>query len=474
MKLYDEEELRKKNEKNNKIRKLIIIGMFTTLVLIIALMGVIYYLIYNPNKITVYLSEKENETLENSIILINSEDGKSQIMYFPIRKIASIFGYESFDGDYYANVEGNENCYIENEKEVAIFSLDSNTIYKIDKTLQNDNNKESEYEEYKIENPVKQQNGDLLVDLEGLKKGFNLSVSYSEKTKRITINKLDEYIDAASKYITQKKYGKLDEKFANQKALLDNMMIIESETNGLKGVRSYSEDKEILGAQYDDITYIPQKSSFIIERNSKVGIIGNDGIVKIKPLYDKLTLIDEENGLYLAENEKYFGVIDSNENIKIYLEYQKIGVDINQFKQNGLKKGYVLLNKIIPAQKDGKWILFKIESIDNPDGSKNVQCRNLFENNKYGIDYVDNIGCITGTNRGTVTNLMLIKEFNVILVQKYQNYGFLNIDGNPASNMIYQDAFIETTSGKKDYFVVDGSGNTLRVEDELRKVGTIK
>lgn len=474
MKLYDEEELRKKNEKSNKIRKLIIIGMFTTLVLIIALMGVIYYLIYNPNKITVYLSEKENETLENSIILINSEDGKSQIMYFPIRKIASIFGYESFDGDYYANVEGNENCYIENEKEVAIFSLDSNTIYKIDKTLQNDNNKESEYEEYKIENPVKQQNGDLLVDLEGLKKGFNLSVSYSEKTKRITINKLDEYIDAASKYITQKKYGKLDEKFANQKALLDNMMIIESETNGLKGVRSYSEDKEILGAQYDDITYIPQKSSFIIERNSKVGIIGNDGIVKIKPLYDKLTLIDEENGLYLAENEKYFGVIDSNENIKIYLEYQKIGVDINQFKQNGLKKGYVLLNKIIPAQKDGKWILFKIESIDNPDGSKNVQCRNLFENNKYGIDYVDNIGCITGTNRGTVTNLMLIKEYNVILVQKYQKYGFLNIDGNPASNMIYQDAFIETTSGKKDYYVVDGNGNTLRVEDELRKVGTIK
>ena len=474
MKLYDEEELRKKNEKSNKIRKLIIIGMFTTLVLIIALMGVIYYLIYNPNKITVYLSEKENETLENSITLINSEDGKSQIMYFPIRKIASIFGYESFDGDYYANVEGNENCYIENEKEVAIFSLDSNTIYKIDKTLQNDNNKESEYEEYKIENPVKQQNGDLLVDLEGLKKGFNLSVSYSEKTKRITINKLDEYIDAASKYITQKKYGKLDEKFANQKALLDNMMIIESETNGLKGVRSYSEDKEILGAQYDDITYIPQKSSFIIERNSKVGIIGNDGIVKIKPLYDKLTLIDEENGLYLAENEKYFGVIDSNENIKIYLEYQKIGVDINQFKQNGLKKGYVLLNKIIPAQKDGKWILFKIESIDNPDGSKNVQCRNLFENNKYGIDYVDNIGCITGTNRGTVTNLMLIKEYNVILVQKYQKYGFLNIDGNPASNMIYQDAFIETTSGKKDYYVVDGNGNTLRVEDELRKVGTIK
>ena len=473
MKLYDEEELRRKNEKSNKIRKLVVIGMFTTLVLIIALMGIIYYLMYNPNKITVYLSGKEDENLESNLTLIASEDGKSQIVYFPIRKIADKFGYKSYDGDYSVNVEGKENCYIENEKEVAIFSLNSNTIYKIDKTIQN-NNQESEYEEYKIENPIKQQNGELVVDLEGLGKGFNLSVSYNNKTKRITINKLDEYINSASKYITQKKYGKLDEKFANQKALLDNMMIIETESNGLKGVRSYSEDKEILGAQYNDITYIPQKSSFIVQKNSKVGIIGNDGIVKIKPLYDKLTLIDDENGLYLAENDRFFGVIDSNENIKIYLEYQKIGVDISQFKQNGLKKGYVLLDKIIPAQKDGKWILFKIESTNNPDGSKNVQCRNLFENNKYGIDYIDNIGCITGTNRGTVTNLLLIKEYNVILVQKYQKYGFLSVDGNPASNMIYQDAFIETTSGKKDYFVVDGNGNTLRVEDELRKVGTIK
>lgn len=473
MKLYDEEELRRKNEKSNKIRKLVAIGMFTTLVLIIALMGIIYYLIYNPNKITVYLSGKEDENLETNLTLIASEDGKSQIVYFPIRKIADKFGYKSYDGDYSVNVEGKENCYIENEKEVAIFSLNSNTIYKIDKTIQN-NNQESEYEEYKIENPIKQQNGELFVDLEGLRKGLNLSVSYSNKTKKITINKLDEYIDSASKYITQKKYGKLDEKFANQKALLDNMMIIETESNGLKGVRSYSEDKEILGAQYNDITYIPQKSSFIVQKNSKVGIIGNDGIVKIKPLYDKLTLIDDENGLYLAENDRFFGVIDSNENIKIYLEYQKIGVDISQFKQNGLKKGYVLLDKIIPAQKDGKWILFKIESTNNPDGSKNVQCRNLFENNKYGIDYIDNIGCITGTNRGTVTNLLLIKEYNVILVQKYQKYGFLSVDGNPASNMIYQDAFIETTSGKKDYFVVDGNGNTLRVEDELRKVGIIK
>ena len=305
MKLYDEEELRRKNEKSNKIRKLVVIGMFTTLVLIIALMGIIYYLIYNPNKITVYLSGKEDENLETNLTLIASEDGKSQIVYFPIRKIADKFGYKSYDGDYSVNVEGKENCYIENEKEVAIFSLNSNTIYKIDKTIQN-NNQESEYEEYKIENPIKQQNGELFVDLEGLRKGFNLSVSYSNKTKKITINKLDEYIDSASKYITQKKYGKLDEKFANQKALLDNMMIIETESNGLKGVRSYSEDKEILGAQYNDITYIPQKSSFIVQKNSKVGIIGNDGIVKIKPLYDKLTLIDDENGLYLAENDRFF------------------------------------------------------------------------------------------------------------------------------------------------------------------------
>ena len=112
MKLYDEEELRRKNEKSNKIRKLVVIGMFTTLVLIIALMGIIYYLIYNPNKITVYLSGKEDENLESNLTLIASEDGKSQIVYFPIRKIADKFGYKSYDGDYRLFIEANNLAYI--------------------------------------------------------------------------------------------------------------------------------------------------------------------------------------------------------------------------------------------------------------------------------------------------------------------------------------------------------------------------
>ena len=51
MKLYDEEELRIKNEKTKKTKNLILVSIILSVVLIVLLMGVIYYLIYNPNKI---------------------------------------------------------------------------------------------------------------------------------------------------------------------------------------------------------------------------------------------------------------------------------------------------------------------------------------------------------------------------------------------------------------------------------------
>ena len=114
MKLYDEEELRIKNEKNKKMKNLILVSIILTVVLIVLLMGVIYYLIYNPNKITIRIDGIEDEKVEEMLITKNDYDGNT-IVYFPIRKIASRFGYSSNNGDYKRNVENTENCYIESE-----------------------------------------------------------------------------------------------------------------------------------------------------------------------------------------------------------------------------------------------------------------------------------------------------------------------------------------------------------------------
>ena len=467
MKLYDEEELRIKNEKTKKTKNLILVSIILTVVLIVLLMGVIYYLIYNPNKITIRVNGSEDENIEEMLITKNTYDGKT-IIYFPIRNIASKFGYKSNNGDYGRNVENSENCYIESENEVAIFTENSNTIYKIDKTIERN---EDNYEEITIDNVVIKENGVLYVDIEGLGKSFNLKIEINEKMKRIYMTTLDSLITSTQNLLNEKKYGKLDEKFANRKALLDNMIVIENEDENerKKGVIDSTTRNEILGFQYDDITYIPSNESFLIKKDEKFGIIGKDRIPKIKPQYDSLTLIDSTNGLYLAEDNTFFGVIDENQNLKIHFEYKKIGVDVSQFVENDIKNGYVLLGELIPAQRvsDEKWVFYRIKSTTNSDGKKNVEC-NLIENTTF-----DSIGCLANSSEGMgiVSGLMLIKEYKLVVVQKNGYYGFMDLNGNSALGLIFTNAFIETESGISDYYAMDYYGNRIKIVDELEKKG---
>ncbi len=462
MKLYDEEELRKKNEKSKNVKKIILVSIIFTAILIVLTIVSIYYLIYNPNKITITVDGQESENIENMIIKKTTDDGDEAI-FFPIRKVADEFGYKSSNGDYGTNVENLENCYVESDNEVVIFTQDSTTLYTIDKTVENNN---VEYEELIIDTPVIRIDDSLYIDSYGFAKAFNVNIRIDNKKKKISITTLDRFIESAEEKVLDSELGSLDERFVNQKAILDNMMIISSDYDGQKGVINYSTKEEILGYQYDDITYIPTKKIFMVEKNGKVGIIDRDGVVRVKLQYDNLTLIDNENGLYLAENNSRFGVIDEEGNIKIYIEYSKIGVDISEYADNGLKSGYILLGKIIPVQRyDGKWIFFSINSQKNQDGSNSVQCTRI-ENGDF-----DSIGCISNVIRGNTSNLIAIKDYNVIVVQKYNRYGFMDLQGRVAPGLVYSDTFIETTSGKTNYYAIDLNGNQIQVIEELKKRG---
>ena len=51
-------------------------------------------------------------------------------MYIPIRKIAKFLGYEDYRGDYKIKSEDETKCYVKNDYEIAMFSMDSNTLTK--------------------------------------------------------------------------------------------------------------------------------------------------------------------------------------------------------------------------------------------------------------------------------------------------------------------------------------------------------
>ncbi|MEI3396020.1 MAG: hypothetical protein V8R82_10205 [Clostridia bacterium] len=68
-----------------------------------------------------------------------------------------------------------DKCYIQNENEVANFSLGSNKIYKLDLTNSNDN-----YEYSYTKKPVKAKEGILYATSEAIEKAFNVSFQYDQ------------------------------------------------------------------------------------------------------------------------------------------------------------------------------------------------------------------------------------------------------------------------------------------------------
>lgn len=477
MALYDEEEMRIKNQKERKLRKKIILGIVLSMVLIVILMVVIFILIYNPNKITISMdngTKYKSPQLEQYFITQTTEEGKT-VIYSPIRDIASIFGYTSGTGEYTTNLQDQDSCYVESEDEIAIFKLDSNVIYKIDKSLnKNRTSSEYEYEDVHIEYPIKKIDNKLYVEQEGLKKAFNILMDYNDKRKRITIYTLPYMVSDAEKRVKEKAYNQdeeyeLDKTFSNRKAILDNRVVIISKDDKLKGVYEYNTKREICSPQYADITYIPQKERFLVKNQyDKVGILSNEGETKIRIQYDNLTLIDSKNELYLAEN-RLFGVVDINEaqtlQPKINLEYDDIGVPIDKYPANGLKTGKVLLGSIIPVKQQEKIGFYKIETRIDANGEKEVNCRQITNM------IFQSIGCETRQSRGTVANIMTLEDYKVVIVRINDMYGLMDENGKVALQPVFSDIYMETTSGQTNYYMVHNNGKTYNVTEYLEKNG---
>lgn len=428
MALFDEEQRKREKKKADRMNRILVSSIILTILIIIGLACIIYYLIANPNKITVNLDGKENVDLESLLETTTLEDGGIEIKA-PIKDIASYFGYKAFNGGYTTVSESTDSCYIENDDEVSIFNLDSNIIYKLD--LSNSN---SEYEYCKITNSIFSQDGKLYTDEEGLEKGFNLSITYDQKKKTIDIYTLDKLVEYAESKAKTYKYESLDTTFVNYRAILDNMMVVIS-SDDLYGVISFGDGTEILGAQYDSITYIPQKSAFLVEKNDKFGIIGSDGDTKIETKYDELLLIDDESGLYLAKNNGLYGVLDINGKTIIYIEYDKIGVDISQYSQDELKTGYILLDKLIPVQQNGKWGFFDKEG------------------NQVSELAYDSIGSITSNKKSVAYNVLIIPEKEAVVVKKDSKYSFMKLNGEEAQPFVFDDVYMEVSSGEEEYYM---------------------
>ena len=460
MSLYDANEVRKAEEKTKKIKMIILISI---IVLVFMLIGIFALMILvnkkEKAKLNFVFNDKTMAKSEEAGKLFNlfenieiSEKGEVSFNA-PIKEVATFFGYEAYNGNYIVASEDTNSCYVKNDQEVAIFELDTNFIKKKDITDLN-----SSYETCKIDSKVYKSDDKLYTDISGLERGFNARVRYDINSNTIYLYTLNYYISVlapqeveAQTIIQKMGYKSLDTNFSNQKAILNNLLVITNES-GKYGVLSAPEleyginltsknIREVLEVKYDLLLYIEQSQSFIFNSNGRWGTITKDGSTKISPNYDSLDLIDKDKQLFLASIDKVYGILNASGDEIIKVGYDKIGIDDTQFEKNGITNKYILLDELIPVCVEQKWSIYNVNGV------------------KISDEEFDKIGCITKKSSGTIHNLVVVPECDTIIVGKRKGnkecYGCMYKSGYlyiPLS-LEADDAYIKTISGKNNYYI---------------------
>ena len=436
------------NENNQKKLKASLIVVVILIVLLIAIALFLYFYMQKELKkqLKVEIDGIANANLaknNSSAFFINN--GK---VYTSISDIAKEIGYTYYPGEYKEYTESKNSCYVTNSSELVDFTANSNKIRKYPLLSQ------SESQDFEIDEPVSERGANLYLSEAGLERAFNLKISYDQSENKISIMTL-AYI--TSKFestfpnvvITKSKFSK-DVIFNDQKALLSNLVVVKdtSSDNNLFGVSLYKDNQltSIISPRYTSIEYIEGLDDFIVKtEDNKFGIIGKDGITKVKPSYDAISEIDKNYGLYLVTSGQKQGVVNQNGKIIVYQDYDQVGLD-KENEDNNIKNRYLLLNNCIPVKANNKWGLI------DKDGNQITP-----------LEY-DVIGCPTIKNSNSSSNsvgITLIPDMDGIVVgntyetenAKINKYGIVNSKGKLIVSVTADYAFAVTLENVTKYYL---------------------
>ena len=438
MNLIDESFEPRKKDNSKKIARIILIIIA---LLVIAIIGIFVAIVYiQDNTLKLFVDGVINEKVKEMMVV--EDDGT---VYFPIKDVASYLGYQSYNGEYTDKSEEASKCYIENDNEIANFTLNSNKIYKL--TLSNN---DANYDYYYAKKPVKAINGKLYVTSDALENAFNLSFTYDMDKKKVYIYTMPYLISSYESRVLDYGYEKISDNYTNEKSILNSMLIVTKNQGKSYAVIDLN-GNVIIEPKYDNIEYLPNSGDFLVQSNNKVGIISAKKETKIQLLYDSLELVDSDSGLYIAKKDNKYGVIDSKGNIKVYIEYDQIGIDNSRFEQNNIKNKYLLDNGMIPARKDKYWGAF----------DKNGKVILNFE--------YDSFGYIASSNKDAI-NLLLIPNYNMMVVCQNKKYALVNSSGKTIIQPILDDVYMTINSGKK-YYYMNFNDKKINIEEFLDQQG---
>lgn len=423
-----------KKEKNNKTLKIIIAAIIIILVIIMAIVGVMMYLQTLQMK---FYIDGEAKTINESYFQI-TDDGK---IYVSIQDMAGLLGTTYYNGEYGKISEDNSKGYVSFEEETVTFEANSNKIYKIE-TISNEEN----YSYMYLDEVIKYTNGKLYTTPDGIKKILNITFDYNKDVNIFTLEYLNTYYTGE---IANYGYKQITDKFVNQKAMKNDVLIVERE-DGKQGIIR-PDGSEIVGPKYDDITYMENTGDYMVTSSNKVGIINAQGKSKIDLDYEEIKVLDEDLGLYIVKQNEKYGVLNQNGNIIVYIENDEIGIDQSTYKDSNIKNPYLLFDNCIPVKKDDKWGIY------NKNGKLILP-----------IEY-DSIGCVVGTSSTrSAGNVVVIEDYEAIVIGRDKYFGIINSTGKELIPCALDTVYSITSEGKTTY-KIEGVQNGSAYSYDLEK-----
>ena len=437
--LENEEQLQKK--KKAKII-MIIIAVFIVILLVVS--GVLAVQIGNiqNSKLKLVVDRQSKEIPANMFVIENNK------LYINIKKFAEMVGYHTYNGDFKTKYsEDTTNCYISSgtdlttSDEVASYALNSASMYKQVQNLNNSSVKEDvtyDYEYFDLDEPVTLKSGELFTTIEGMEIGTNCMINHDTSNNTITVNTLDNIATTYASAFPNSAVAVDGDKvlFNNKKALKEGLVVVESADKHYGVVDS--EGEEIIGTKYASVEYKEGSREFTVRTDEgKMGILSADGKTKIEPNYTEIKQISKDLNYYLVKNDTKYGVINQNGNPVIYLEYDQIGIDEDDFISNDIENPYILYDYCIPVMQSGKWGVFNI------DGQIVIP-----------LDYTT-IGCINKTNKDFASNnVVIIPQYEAIVMGTAdEKYAILSAQGDVYVPAVLDSVYSVTTSGEDDYFM---------------------
>lgn len=443
MKLAENSLNEKKTDSSKKVAKII---LAIIVVLVIAIIGIVITMVYLDNAtLKVYLDGNLNQKIKDYLIF--EEDGN---VYVSIRDIAPFLGYKSYSGDYTDTSEDKSKCYVQCEDEVANFTLNSNKIYKL--TTGATSSIGENYEYFYTDKPVMAKDGKLYTTIEGIEKAFNISFSYDTSKKRMYLYTMPFLIQSYTNRVMDYGYVEIQNDFTNHKTVLNDMLIVKKDKEKNQfGVIDVTTGEALIEPKYDAIEYLPDTGDFLVTSNKKMGILSKNGDMRVQLLYDSIQLLDSDAGLYIAKRENKYGIIDIKGTIIVHVEYDEIGVDTTKFAKNNIKNKYLLMDSLIPIRKDKYWGIF------NKTG-------------KQLLDFqYDTLGYTASSNKDAL-NLLVIPDYNMLVVGKDKKYALVNSSGEVKVPLILDDAYMTINSGVKHYYM-NFNDKRYDIEQYLDDVG---